>query len=63
MVWNTYLRNTDLITQMHTEALAGEHANRVNLLRNVTGLNTVTHVETRVEGIQNDHITDIEDED
>ena len=61
--FEVYLRNTDRITQMHTEALAGEHANMVNLLRNITGLDTVTRVETRVEGIQNDHMTDIEDED
>ena len=48
---------------MQTEALAGEHANMVNLLKNITGLDTVTRVETRVKGIQDDRMTDIEDDD
>ena len=48
---------------MHTEALADEHANMVNLLKNTTGLDTVTRVETRVKAVQNDHMVDIEDDD
>ena len=48
---------------MHTEAFTNKHANMVNLLKNITGLDTVTRVETRVEGVQDDHTTDIEDED
>ena len=46
---------------MHTEALADEHANMVSLLKNITGLDTVTPVETRVEGVQDNHMTDIDD--
>ena len=58
-----YLRNTERITQMHTEALAEEHANMVELLRKMTSSGAATQVDVHVLGTINSDMTDIEDED
>ena len=50
----------------HTNAhkmLANEHANMVILLKKITNLDTVTRVETWIEGVQDNHMIDIDDND
>ena len=48
---------------MHTEALAEEHANMVELLRKMTSSGAATQVDVHVLGTINSDMTDIEDED
>ena len=43
--------------------LANEHANMVILLKKITNLDTVTRVETWIEGVQDNHMIDIDDND
>ena len=43
---------------MHTEALVQEHTQMVSYLQAITGVNMVT----RVEGVRDDNMTDIEDD-
>ena len=57
--FEVYLHNTNRITQQHVEALGDLPGEIADLVKAMTGLDSIVHV----EGVFNEAMTDLEDED